>query len=145
MSPLIGPQQIATALRAVGLDDDAARLVAWADPAQRRAQLRLGHGEVGEGLLGGLPLAPGGLVSAATDVRSAMHTAWRGEAAGAYGEAVRRAATLAAELEREAGEWLALRATAERDAEDARRNAEARQRAAEETALAVLRSLAVAA
>ena len=31
------------------------------------------------------------------------------------------------------------------DAEDARRNAEARQRAAEETALAVLRSLAVAA
>ena len=58
---------------------------------------------------------------------------------------LRRAVTLAAELEREAGEWLALRATAERDAEDARRNAEARQRAAEETALAVLRSLAVAA
>ena len=145
MPPLIGPQQIATALRAVGLDDDAARLAAWADPARRER-------ETAEQALADLAVAQtqlrtalGGLVSAATDVRSAMHTAWRGEAAGAYGEAVRRAATLAAELEREAGEWLALRATAERDAEDARRNAEARQRAAEETALAVLRSLAVAA
>ena len=38
MSPLIGPQQIATALRAVGLDDDAARLVAWADPARRERE-----------------------------------------------------------------------------------------------------------
>ena len=38
MSPLNGPQQIATALRAVGLDDDAARLVAWADPARRERE-----------------------------------------------------------------------------------------------------------
>ena len=38
MSPLIGPQQIATALRAVGLDDDAARLAAWADPARREPE-----------------------------------------------------------------------------------------------------------
>ena len=38
-----------------------------------------------------------------------------------------------------------MRATAEREAEDARRDAEAREWAAEETALAVLRSLAVAA
>ena len=38
MPPLIGPQRIATALRAVGLDDDAARLVAWADPARRERE-----------------------------------------------------------------------------------------------------------
>ena len=87
MSPLIGPQQIATALRAVGLDDDAARLAAWADPARRER-------EAAEQALADLAVAQtqlrtalGGLVSAATDVRSAMHTAWRGEAAGAYGEA----------------------------------------------------------
>jgi len=145
MSPLIGPQQIATALRAVGLDDDAARLVAWTDPARRER-------EAAEWALADLAVvqtqlrtALGGLVGAATDVRSAMGTAWRGQAADAYREAVHRAAVLAAELEREAGEWLALRATAEREAEAARQDAEARQRAAEETALAVLRSLAAAA
>ncbi|MCR8675430.1 hypothetical protein NWP10_06400, partial [Micrococcus sp. HG099] len=35
MLQLIGPQHLAAALQAAGLDDDAARLLAWADPARR--------------------------------------------------------------------------------------------------------------
>lgn len=145
MFQMTGPRQLATALRAAGLDDDAARLIAWTDPARRDrdaaegalAELAAAHESLRAALTG--------LVAVAEDVRTSADVAWRGEAAGEYADAVGQASAAAAALEREAGEWLTLRAAAEREAEDARRDAEARMRAAEETALAVLRALAVAA
>lgn len=144
MLQLIGPQHLAAALQAAGLDDDAARLLAWADPARRdrdAAQAALDELAVAQESLRG---ALAGLVAAARDVRAGAAVAWRGPAAGEYADAVAEAVGAAEGLEREAGEWLALRATAEREAEDARQDAEARLRAAEETARAALRALAVA-
>lgn len=133
-----------SALRAAGLDDDAARFAAWFSPAQRDADAAASAQhhlqEAGHALRGILR----DLTPMADTVRATLGVDWRSAAASEY---MGRAEALLAEAEglvAAAQEWLALLAVAEREAEDARRAAEERVRRAEAEAHALLAGLGAA-
>lgn len=132
----------ATFVRAVGLDDDAARALTWFSSAQREVEEARAQLEYLEMAREALAEMTADLTALTDTVRATLTVDWRSRAAS---ERMACAQAMLAEGERliaTVGEWQALRAAAERDVERLCAEAEQRRRMHEAAVQAGLNAVA---